>query len=277
MDLLQKNTRICKISVFLLYKITSPFTPSRDSYHEPWRACKISDVQNIVILGGMEPTVILAIASLHKLHIDHPYFDYERLFQIVDRFQPDHVGVEIRPEDIGADEGYLRHNYPFEMIELSMRYGNDRCFGFDWLGEDIAGQPILVNYWKEISVQKKLERSIAEDPEFQETSLLDDLINQQMDIIKNATPASLIDGKYGTVTKQYYQAMDDLLLGTKYEPLSQFRKKRDQEIGKLMVNFIREHLDSRIALVMGANHHVFALENLSKEFQDGELIFAKPE
>jgi len=225
----------------------------------------------------MKPTVILAIASLHKLHIDHSYFDYERLFQIIDRFQPDYVGMEIRPEDIGTDEDYLRHNYPFEMIELSKRYGNGQCFGFDWLGEDIAGQPIPVNYWKEISVQKKLERSIAEDPEFQETPLLDSFIDQQMDIIKNATPVSLIDGRYGAVTKQYYQAMNDLLHSTKYEPLSQFREKRDQEIGQHMVNFIREHPGSRIALVMGANHHVFALETLSREFADGELIFAKPE
>ena len=225
----------------------------------------------------MKPTTILAIASLHKFHTDHPYFDYERLFQIIERFQPDYVGVEIRPEDIGADEDYLGDNYPFEMIELSKRYGDGRCFGFDWLGEDIAGQPIPENYWKEISVQKKLERSLGEDPDFQETPLLDDLLNQQMDIIKNATPTSLIDGRYGAVTKKYYQAMDDLLRGTKYESISHFREKRDQEIGEHMVNFIREHPGSRIALVMGVNHHVFALETLSKNFANRQLVFAKPE
>jgi len=225
----------------------------------------------------MKSTTILAVASLHKFHIDHPYFDYDKLFLVVDEFQPDYVGVEIRPEDIGADEEYLRRNYPHEMIELSKRYDYGHCFGFDWLGEDIAGQPIPENYWKEISEQKKLERTLGEDPNFQESPLLDDLLNQQMEILKTATPASLIDGRYGSVTKKYYQALEDLLRGTKYEPIPQFREKRDQEIGGHMVNFIREHPGSRIALVMGANHHIYALETLSSNFTDEQLVFAKPE
>ena len=225
----------------------------------------------------MKTATLLTVASMHQFHKDHPSFDYDRLFQVIDKFQPDHVGVEIRPEDIGADETYLSRNYPFEMIELSKRYGDDQCFGFDWLGEDIAGQPIPDNYWKEISVQKKLERELGDDPDFQETPLPDNLYNQQMDILKTATPASLIDGRYGAVTKQYYQAVDELLRGTKYEAISQFREKRDQEIGKHMVNFIREHPGSRIALVMGANHHVLAMETFSKEFANKELFFEKPE
>ena len=57
----------------------------------------------------MKPTIILAIASLHQFHTNHPSFDYDRLFQVIDKFQPDHVGVEIRPEDIGADEAYVMH------------------------------------------------------------------------------------------------------------------------------------------------------------------------
>lgn len=224
----------------------------------------------------MKPTIIHAIASLHQFHTNHPSFDYDRLFQVVDKFQPDHVGVEIRPEDIGADEAYLSRNYPYEMIELSKRY-KDGCFGFDWLGDDIAGQPIPDNYWKEISFQKKLERELGDDPDFQETPLLDDLYNQQMDILKTATPASLIDGEFGAVTKKYYQALDDLLSGTKYEPISQFRFRRDEEIGRQMVNFIREHTGSRIALVMGANHHIFAIETLANHFDNDQLTLVTPD
>ena len=225
----------------------------------------------------MKTTTLLTVASIHQFHKDHPSFDYEKLFQVIDKFQPDHVGVEIRPEDISADEDYLGRNYPYEMIELSKRYGNGQCFGFDWLGDDIAGQPIPENYWKEISEYKKLERALGDDPEFQEAPLVENLLDQQMDILKNATPASLIDGRYGAVTKQYYQAVDDLLRGTKYEAISQFREKRDQEIGKHMVNFIREHTGSRIALVMGANHHVFAVETIAKYFDNEQVILALPD
>jgi len=153
------------------------------------------------------PTTILAIASLHGLHKDNPTFSYNRLFEVVDKFEPDFVGVEIRQEDIGADEAYLSRNYPYEMVELSKRY-EGRCFGFDWLGDDIAGKPIPENYWKEISAYKKLERQLGEDPDFQDTPLLEELFNQQMDIATTATPSSLVDGRYGEVTKQYYQAVD---------------------------------------------------------------------
>jgi len=224
----------------------------------------------------MTSTTIFAIASLHGLHKDNPTFSYDHLFDVIAKFKPDFVGVEIRQEDIGADETYLSKNYPYEMVELSKRY-RDRCFGFDWLGEDIAGQPIPDNYWKEISAYKKLERQLGEDPDFQDSPLLESLYNQQMDIATTATPSSLIDGRYGKVTKQYYQAMDDLLRGTKYEDLSHFRRRRDEEIGGRMVNFIREHPGSRIALVMGANHHVFAMETITSNFKGGKVKFEVPE
>jgi len=222
---------------------------------------------------NMKLTTVMAIASMHRFHKDHPTFDYDKLFYVVERFQPDYVGIEIRPEDISADESYLARNYPHEMVTLSKRY-SDRCFGFDWLGEDIIGQPIPSNY-KEISVYKRLERAINEDTDF-ESGILDDLFEQQMDIVKTATPTSLIDGRYDTVTKRYYQTVDDLLRGTKYELISKFNHKRDQEIGQNIVNFIRGHFGTRIALIMGANHHVFVLETLSNYFGNKHVVYEQP-
>jgi len=223
----------------------------------------------------MKLTTIMAAASMHQFHKEHPTFDYDRLFQVIDYFQPDYVGVEIRPEDIGADDVYLGRNYPYEMIELSKRYGKGRRFGFDWLGEDIVGQSIPSNYWKEMCAYKRLERELLEDTGFKSDEL-DDLLEQQMDIVKSATPISLIDGRYDTITKHYYQVVDDLLRGTKYELISKFRYNRDQEIGKNIVNFIYAHPGTRIALVMGANHHVFILEALSNHFGSKHVIYEQP-
>jgi len=223
----------------------------------------------------MKPTSIMVMASMHQFHKEHPTFDYDKLFHAIKHFQPDHVGVEIRPEDIGAEEDYLSQNYPFEMVKLSKDYGNGRCFGFDWLGDDIAGQPIPANYWKEISLYKKLERELSDEAsiDFKE---LDVLFEQQMEILKTATPASLIDGRYGQVTRRYYQVSDDLLRGTKYEFISQFRRRRDQEIGKNIIEFIYSHPCTRIALVMGANHHVYALETLSNDLEVENIVYENP-
>jgi len=227
----------------------------------------------------METTTIMLIASMHQFHKEHPTFDYEKLFQVIESFHPDYVGVEIRPEDIGANEDYLSKNYPFEMVKLSKDYDNGRCFGFDWLGEDIAGRPIPNNYWKDISAHKRLERELSDDASMLSNELAgeaESLLEQQMDILKTATVASLIDGRYGSVTKRYYQVCDDLLRGTNYEMMSEFRRNRDQEIGKNIVNFIYKHPATRIAMVMGANHHVYALEMLSNSLKIDNVIYEQP-
>jgi len=223
----------------------------------------------------MKRTTIMALASMHHFHKDHPTFDYNTLFHVVDDFQPDYVGVEIRPEDIGADEVYLRKNYPFEMVKLSKDYAKGQCFGFDWLGEEIDGQPIPSNYYKEISAYKRLERELSEDVGFNSDEL-DDLLEQQMDMARSATPASLIDGRYDTITKRYYQIVDALLRGTKYELISKFRHNRDLKISQNIVNFIHKHPGTRIALVMGANHHVFVLETLSIHFGSEQIVYEQP-
>lgn len=224
----------------------------------------------------MATTSILLLASMHNFHQDHPHYDYDKLFQVVAKIKPDYVGVEIRPEDLGTDEAYLSRNYPYEMVELAKRY-SENSFGFDWLDDDIAGKPIPDNYWKELSKIKKLERQVVDDSNFQDALQVDELLEQQMEILKTATPASLIDGRYGEVTKKYYEALDNLLRGTQYELISIHRAKRDRMIGAHIVDFIRGHAGKRIALVMGANHHIFAKETLVKEFNDGELIYFQPD
>jgi len=222
----------------------------------------------------MTQTKIMVLASMHQFHKEHPSFDYETLFQVVEEFKPDHVGVEIRPEDIGADEGYLARNYPFEMIKLSQVY-SDRCFGFDWLGMEIAGQRIPDNYWKEISLYKKLERELSDD-ETIASGDVDRFFEQQMDILPTATPASLVDGRYGAATKSYYQAVEAMLRGSKYELIFEFRRARDYEIGQNIINFVRSHPGSRIVLVMGANHHVYAMETLSTAFTSKDVVYEMP-
>ncbi|MFW9933155.1 MAG: hypothetical protein ACFFDR_10910 [Candidatus Thorarchaeota archaeon] len=217
----------------------------------------------------MKQTKAKLIASMHGFHKDHPTYDYETLFQVVEDFEPDHIGVEIRPEDLGAEISYLMQNYPFEMVELSKRY-SDQCFGFDWLGSDIEGNPIPVHYWQEKSVYKQLERELDKDPMFQSEEL-DELFSKQVDICKSATPTSFDDGRYDVITKRYYEILDKIIQDTKYELVTQVRERRDQEINRNIVNFIQAHPGSRVALVMGANHRAFVLKALQLNFEDGQL------
>jgi hypothetical protein len=82
----------------------------------------------LIILAGItkgsqtDRTEVLVVSSLHSAHRDHATFDYDVLFSVVRDFDPDFVGLEIRPEDIGMGEKYLSSNYPREMVELARRY-----------------------------------------------------------------------------------------------------------------------------------------------------------
>jgi hypothetical protein len=237
--------------------------------------CRRADGELETIARLMKPTTIMAIAALHQFHAEHPTYGYDLLYRTVDGFQPDYMGVEIRAEDIGADRAYLQRNYPVEMIQLSQDYADGRCFGFDWLGDDIAGQPIPCNYWREVSPYKKLERELGDDPDVVSDELKG-LLAQQAEILGTATPASLVDGRYGAVTRRYYQCLDAMLRGTRYELLAQFRRRRDQEIGRNIRDFVQEHRGTRIALVMGANHLGFAVESLSRHLSGEDAIFERP-
>jgi len=185
--------------------------------------CRVLSATSLLIgsvaFGSERPAEVMIVATMHGLHRDHRGFDYDDLFRLVESFEPDLVGVEIRPEDMDADEDYLRANYPHEMIELARRYG-DSAFGFDWLGDEIANRPIPVGYWQERSPIKSLERELASDAGIAETE----------------------------------EELRKRLRGTKYQQLSDFYARRDREIGQRLVEVVRENPGRRIIALTGADH-----------------------
>ena len=211
-------------------------------------------------------TELLIVSSLHAAHKDHATFSYDDLFSLVQDFGPDFVGVEIRPEDIGMDRAYLSSHYPQEMVELAHRY-QERAFGFDWLGNEIAGTAIPQAYFKDLPRTKLLQEldddevMMARRPEqiarFQE---------EQWKIIESATPASLTDGRYGALCRQIDELEQNWLSDSRYEEIVAFDQLRDEEIARNLIQFIERHPGSRIIAVMGADHRTFAAEAILKHF-----------
>ncbi|WP_174298144.1 hypothetical protein [Sphingomonas bacterium] len=91
-------------------------------------------------------TTVMVMASMHKRLASSKRYTYDDLYSAVARFHPDWVGVEIRNEDLGKPDEYLLDNYPVEMVELAHHFPS-RTFGFDWLGDEIAGRPIPKDWW----------------------------------------------------------------------------------------------------------------------------------
>lgn len=217
-------------------------------------------------------TELFVISALHGAHKDHPTYDYQTLYSLVDSFEPDYVGVEIRQEDIKAKKQYLQKNYPKEMVELANRY-KSKAFGFDWLGEGIEGVEIPDNYWADLEV-KKLAKEMSQDNYFlsKEPKELGVQRELQSKIIEQATPYSLNNGEYGKICREIDKLEEVWFSGSKYAEIIDFNKKRDERIGDSIIKFIEQHKGKRIVLVMGADHRTFAVEHIKEYFESDVQI-----
>lgn len=218
-------------------------------------------------------TELLIVSSLHSAHKNHATFDYDDLYTLVQDFDPDYVGVEIRAEDIGMSRAYLLSNYPREMVELAHQY-QGRAFGFDWLGREIAGRPIPESYFKEMRIAK-LSAELAADEAMtaRKPEQIAQLEQQQAEIVAAATPSSLADGRYGALCRQIDKLEKDWLAGSRYEEIVAFNRLRDEEISRNLIRFIDSHPEERIVVVLGADHRTFALEAVRERFAEAVRIF----
>ncbi len=204
---------------------------------------------------------------MHGLHARSNTYTYGMLYDLVKRLKPDHVGVEIRQEDMGRDDDYLAANYPAEMIHLAHEWA-PRSFGFDWLGDDVAGAPVPKNWWKDGSPIKKLERALDADPRYHDKQM-DAIAAQEQDILTSASAQSLNDGRYDALSDAYYVRMAQVLSGTPYETLPEFYASRDQHLANNIAAMIHSHPGSRIVIVTGADHRGAILRALHTQFGDG--------
>lgn len=221
-----------------------------------------------------EQTRVTVVASMHRYHANHPTYDFDRLYGLVRAQNPDLVGVEIRPEDIGADENYLAKSYPPEMIALTKEYG-PRAFGFDWLGDEIAGRPIPDNWWKEQSEIKTLERRLAADKAMEDPAE-EELARKQNELLERVTASPLTDGRYDRLVRERRRLFARKAGAGPYAPIVRFTEERERRIGDNIVQMIRANPGRRFVLVMGADHHGFAVERLRQEFGDQVVLEPVP-
>lgn len=217
---------------------------------------------------------VAVIATMHGLHAKSTTYSYAMLYDLVSRLKPDYVGVEIRQEDLGRDQTYLAANYPEEMIHLAHAWA-PKSFGFDWLGDDVAGAPVPANWWKEGSPIKKLERTLDADPRYQDKQM-DAIAAQEQGVLASATAQSLNDGRYDALSDAYYVRMAQLLSGTPYEALPDFYASRDQHLAKNIADMIQSHPGSRVVIVTGADHRGAIVRYLRKQLGDKIDVIAVP-
>jgi hypothetical protein len=225
------------------------------------------------LIGGAAvaaPTEIMVVASLHGLHKTDPHYSYDDLSHLVQRFEPDWVGVEIRPEDMSADPAFVASLYPHEMVTLKDLYGA-RSFGFDWFGDEFAGRPISRDDLRSGRI-KTLERDSDNAPELQtadrhKLSLkIDALSRREAALLDGITPETLNAGTYDRLSARRYAIMRRWLAGTRFAALTDFYAARDSHIADAVGRFIKAHRGQRIVIVTGADHHGPLVKQLKTRF-----------
>jgi hypothetical protein len=212
-------------------------------------------------------TRITVIATMHGLHGKSTTYSYENLYALVTSLKPDFIGVEMRQEDLPRDPQYLASMYPREMIQVAKDYGN-KAFGFDWLGDDVAGRQVPADWWANGSPIKALERQLDADSRFSHDAQLDAISAAEKQILTNATAATLNDGRYDRLNDAYYARQAVLYAGTKYDLLPRFYAERDFQLALNVAATIKAHPGSNIVVLTGADHRGELVRHLKLWFGD---------
>ena len=205
----------------------------------------------------------MVVGTIHGAHTMNPNYTYDSLFNFIEKYNPDIIGVEIRKEDMDSSVTYLKSNYPFEMYECISRYPEKVVLGFDWLGDDIAGKAIPGNYWKEISPVKKLEQQLfADTVMLQKLAVIDIIRDEKIKMVLNSSLEQLNDGKYDLINRIYYRQLELMLKDTEYSPLTGFYKKRDEMIVENILEIVKNNPGKKMIFLLGADHRDLTVTQL---------------
>lgn len=220
-------------------------------------------------------TEIMILGTLHGLHRNNEAYSFDDIFRIIEEFNPDAAAVEIRSEDIDQPKEYISKYYPYEMIETKFRYSSRiPVYGFDWLGDEIKNRPIPDGYFKTLPA-KILESEFDADT-VPEKAYLEKLDRDRMLLLTNKTAKECNDGRFDASCEEYYAQFAAAFKGTKYQLITDFYRKRDENIGMNIIGIIEQHEGKKIIFLMGMDHRVFAVKNIRARFGEG-IIIKEPE
>jgi hypothetical protein len=217
-------------------------------------------------------TEVIICSSIHGLHKTNTNYSYENLFNYINDFNPDIIGIEIRQEDIDSTSTYLKKYYPFEMYQILEQNGSKIIFGVDWLGTDIEGKPIPNNYFSELDVIQLSNKANADSVFQKSLSLLNEVAEMKDEIASNSSIVKLNNGKYDSLNASYYEMLGSLYRDTPYSIISEFYTNRDTKITERIIEIIDKNRGKRLIFIVGADHRSRAVESFKKRFKNDPYV-----
>jgi pheromone shutdown protein TraB len=223
-------------------------------------------VMSVFVFGQSMKTEVLVLSTLHKGHQVNSKYTYDSIQNIIQRYQPNVLGVEIRAEDLKRDSEFLAKYYPQEMRQFLFQSDKISYYGFDWLGADIEGITMPENYFEEKSEIIKLRNKLKENHEVQEKiKILSHASDEKNKIALTSSPQEMLDGRYDAVNRVYYKQMMDLMGDTELKALPEFYLKRDEKIAENILKIIEANKGKRLLFLMGADHRSFTMDFLQEK------------
>lgn len=221
--------------------------------------------------GLAQQKQVMVLPALHGLHNSNPNYTYGDLYQIVKDFDPDVIGVEIRPEEINMEPEQLEGLYPLEMRMIRDSFPN-RVHGIDYFGEEFRGRVISPEVFKdtsnEIGAFIQLQQKMGSDSLFQYKKMregLDSLQELQLKIASEATADKMMEGTFDQVSDEYYDRLYSLVKDGKYEEFRRINLERDKMITENSLRLIRSAAGERMLILVGANHRSRLVKALQTE------------
>ncbi len=228
------------------------------------KRCVFSFLFTLAAVFVFAQAKVLLLPVLHGLHKTNTSYNYDSLKNLVSRFEPQIVAVEMRQYDLGADTLYLSKNYPREMWMARYWFPGARIEGYDWLGPDLEGQSIPAGYWRTQSPGKLLERQLDSDSVYSgKLSGCNLIVEERLPVLSNGSVNDIIQNDT-TLVRKYYDCLAVQLNGSSYETLNQFYVKRNQMMAAHISQLVNKNPGTRMVILTGADHYPYLLDHLRR-------------
>ncbi|MGB7785547.1 MAG: hypothetical protein WBL27_05550 [Salinimicrobium sp.] len=225
-----------------------------------------------------EPTEVLVLPTLHGAHEMNMNYTYDDLLATVKAYDPDVIGVEIRPIDMQLDSDSLDVFYPIEMIRVRDSFPN-KTSGIDFYSQQVENETVNRKMFVDSTTQmgriKRLQRDMGQDSLLisrYEALGIPELQKNQQRIALNYSAEEMINGEYDSLTGRQYQLEDSLFKNSIYEEYSSFNNNRDLQITKNALQLVENNPGKKVLLLVGANHRNRLVDSLQARNEKIELV-----
>lgn len=230
----------------------------------------------LLACNSPQPTEVLVLPTLHGAHEVNPNYTYADLQKLVKAYNPDIIGVEIRPIDITKESDSLDVFYPIEMIRVRDSFPG-KVTGIDYYNDETENEPVSKKIFTDSTTQmgkmKMLINNMQKDTVFvaeYEAAGISAILEEQKRIALNYSAAEFLKGEYDSLTGRQYRLEDSLYKNTPYESYTVFNNNRDYHITKNALDLIAKNPSKRVLILVGANHRNRLVDSL-KNYDSGKI------